>query len=65
MGYTQSEIDACVYAKTAGSRMEIVAVYDNDLLICEESHKSIDQIADKLTESFTMTDIGVPDEMIG
>jgi Reverse transcriptase (RNA-dependent DNA polymerase) len=45
--------------------MEIVAVYVDDLLIYGESQGSVDQIADKLAESFTMTDIGVPDEMIG
>jgi Reverse transcriptase (RNA-dependent DNA polymerase) len=65
MGYTRSEIDACVYAKTAGSKIQIVAVYVDDLLICGQSEESVDRIADKLAESFTMTDIGVPDEMIG
>jgi Reverse transcriptase (RNA-dependent DNA polymerase) len=65
MGYTRREIDACVHAKTAESRMEIVADYVEDLIICGESQESIDQIAEKLAESFTMTDIGVPDETIG
>jgi hypothetical protein len=32
--------------------MEIVAVYLDDLLICGESQESIDQIVDKLAESF-------------
>jgi hypothetical protein len=44
--------------------MEIVAVTVEDLLICGKSQESVDQIADKLAESFTMTDICLPDEMI-
>jgi Reverse transcriptase (RNA-dependent DNA polymerase) len=65
MGYTQCDIDACVYAKKAGSRMEIRAVYRDNSLICGESQESIDQIADKLAESFMITDIVFQDEMIG
>ena len=56
--FKQCTADPCIFVKSEGAELSIVSVYVDDLIIIMRDLKTMKQIKEDLTASFTMKDLG-------
>lgn len=56
-GVRRSPADPCLYGKVSGSRMTLIGVYVDDLILASGSVEHLAAIKKKLSQRFKMTDL--------
>ena len=57
-GFSQSEVDTCVYYKWEGKSKTIVIVWVDDIIIATSSESALKRVKDSLSKMFKMKDLG-------
>jgi hypothetical protein len=65
IGFTRSQTDPCVYTKRAGRKMELLAVYVDDILIFSNDDFATSSTKNSLNEKFHMKDLGQVSKCLG
>lgn len=64
-GYEQSVADPCLYTKVKGQTKVHVLVFVDDILVCTNDEKLMEQTKKILSNRFKMTDLGVIKKFLG
>lgn len=56
--FKQSVADPCIFIRSEGADVTIVAVYVDDLIILTKTPKKMDEVKRSLTSQFKMKDLG-------
>ena len=59
LGFTKCQVEHVVYRKGSGNTLLVVGVYVDDLIICRPSVNKIAEFKQQMTQSFSMSDLGL------
>lgn len=65
MGFIQSQADECICIQTISSNIEIISIYVNNLGILANTQAGLQDVKRSLNETFTMTDLGPMEKILG
>ena len=57
-GFSQSQVDPCVYTRNSSSEMIIVVIWVDDIIVAANSNSVLDNVKDSLKRKFRMKDFG-------
>ena len=65
IGFTQSNVDPCIYTKSENGNLTIILVWVDDLIILCSSQNVVKEIKSKLCSKFKMKDLGEISTFLG
>lgn len=65
LGFTCTAADACLYIRCSGNRLEIIALYVDDLLIAGNDVAAVAELKKELGDAFEMKDLGAAKVCLG
>ncbi|KAH9112109.1 hypothetical protein AeMF1_013507 [Aphanomyces euteiches] len=65
IGFTKSNADHCIYVMRTGSRVILVSLYVDDLILASNCNKMMQSTKEALSKRFKMTDLGALSYCLG
>ena len=59
LGFAHGQSDPCSYSKYNGNKICLIALYVDDVLICSNDEKMLNNVKKQLFERYKMKDLGI------